>query len=52
MNRPETIEETAVVEVNDGTDAYNACHYRVSFFYDLCKAAVGCARRPCSTPTA
>src|SRR5882672_11397240 len=23
-----------VVEVNDGTDAYNAGHYRVSFFYD------------------
>ena len=30
-----------VVEVNDGTDAYNAGHYRVSFFYDLAKAAVG-----------
>jgi NAD(P)-dependent dehydrogenase (short-subunit alcohol dehydrogenase family) len=30
-----------VVEVNDGTDAYNAENYRVSFFYDLCKAAVG-----------
>jgi NAD(P)-dependent dehydrogenase (short-subunit alcohol dehydrogenase family) len=30
-----------VVEVNDGTDAYNAEHYRVSFFYDLAKAAVG-----------
>ena len=30
-----------VVEVNDGTDAYNATHYRVSFFYDLAKAAVG-----------
>lgn len=30
-----------VVEVNDGTDAYNAANYRVSFFYDLCKAAVG-----------
>src|SRR5688572_2658653 len=28
------------VEVNDGTDAYNATHYRVSFFYDLAKAAV------------
>jgi NAD(P)-dependent dehydrogenase (short-subunit alcohol dehydrogenase family) len=28
------------VEVNDGTDAYNAEHYRVSFFYDLAKAAV------------
>ena len=24
-----------VVEVNDGTDEYNATHYRVSFFYDL-----------------
>jgi NAD(P)-dependent dehydrogenase (short-subunit alcohol dehydrogenase family) len=30
-----------VVEVNDGTDDYNATRYRVSFFYDLCKAAVG-----------
>ena len=30
-----------VVEVTDGTDAYNAQHYRVSFFYDLAKAAVG-----------
>ena len=30
-----------VVEVNDGTDAYNATNYRVSFFYDLAKAAVG-----------
>lgn len=30
-----------VVEVNDGTDAYNATRYRVSFFYDLAKAAVG-----------
>jgi NAD(P)-dependent dehydrogenase (short-subunit alcohol dehydrogenase family) len=29
-----------VVEVTDGTDAYNADHYRVSFFYDLAKAAV------------
>ncbi len=29
-----------VVEVNDGTDEYNATHYRVSFFYDLAKAAV------------
>jgi NAD(P)-dependent dehydrogenase (short-subunit alcohol dehydrogenase family) len=29
-----------VVEVTDGTDAYNAAHYRVSFFYDLAKAAV------------
>jgi NAD(P)-dependent dehydrogenase (short-subunit alcohol dehydrogenase family) len=30
-----------VVEINDGTDAYNAANYRVSFFYDLVKAAVG-----------
>ncbi|MDR3500721.1 MAG: SDR family oxidoreductase [Parvibaculum sp.] len=30
-----------VVEVTDGTDAYNAANYRVSFFYDLAKAAVG-----------
>jgi NAD(P)-dependent dehydrogenase (short-subunit alcohol dehydrogenase family) len=30
-----------VVEVNDGTDDYNAKNYRVSFFYDLAKAAVG-----------
>lgn len=29
-----------VVEVTDGTDEYNADHYRVSFFYDLAKAAV------------
>jgi NAD(P)-dependent dehydrogenase (short-subunit alcohol dehydrogenase family) len=29
-----------VVEVTDGTDEYNAKHYRVSFFYDLAKAAV------------
>jgi NAD(P)-dependent dehydrogenase (short-subunit alcohol dehydrogenase family) len=29
-----------VVEVTDGTDDYNATHYRVSFFYDLAKAAV------------
>lgn len=28
-----------VVEVTDGTDEYNASHYRVSFFYDLAKAA-------------
>lgn len=28
------------VEVGDGTDAYNARNYRVSFFYDLAKAAV------------
>ena len=30
-----------VVEVNDGTDAYNADNYRVWFFYDLAKASVG-----------
>lgn len=30
-----------VVEVNDGTDDYNKANYRVSFFYDLAKAAVG-----------
>jgi NAD(P)-dependent dehydrogenase (short-subunit alcohol dehydrogenase family) len=30
-----------VVEVNDGTEEYNAENYRVSFFYDLAKAAVG-----------
>jgi NAD(P)-dependent dehydrogenase (short-subunit alcohol dehydrogenase family) len=29
-----------VVEVTDGTAEYNAAHYRVSFFYDLAKAAV------------
>src|SRR6185436_13824082 len=29
-----------VVEVGDGTDGYNATTYRVSFFYDLAKAAV------------
>jgi NAD(P)-dependent dehydrogenase (short-subunit alcohol dehydrogenase family) len=29
-----------VVEVTDGTDEYNATHYRVSFFYDLVKASV------------
>jgi NAD(P)-dependent dehydrogenase (short-subunit alcohol dehydrogenase family) len=29
-----------VVEVGDGTDDYNATTYRVSFFYDLAKAAV------------
>jgi NAD(P)-dependent dehydrogenase (short-subunit alcohol dehydrogenase family) len=29
-----------VVEVTDGTDDYNATRYRVSFFYDLAKAAV------------
>jgi NAD(P)-dependent dehydrogenase (short-subunit alcohol dehydrogenase family) len=30
-----------VVEVTDGTADYNATRYRVSFFYDLAKAAVG-----------
>ena len=29
-----------VVEMTDGTDDYNATRYRVSFFYDLAKAAV------------
>ena len=29
-----------VVEVTDGTDEYNATNYRVSFFYDVAKAAV------------
>lgn len=29
-----------VIEVNDGTTDYNATNYRVSFFYDLVKAAV------------
>jgi NAD(P)-dependent dehydrogenase (short-subunit alcohol dehydrogenase family) len=29
-----------VVEVTDGTAAYNADHYRVSMFYDLAKASV------------
>jgi NAD(P)-dependent dehydrogenase (short-subunit alcohol dehydrogenase family) len=29
-----------VVEVTDGTDEYNAANYRVSFFFDLAKAAV------------
>src|SRR5687767_1606171 len=29
-----------VVEITDGTDDYNATHYRVSFFFDLAKAAV------------
>jgi NAD(P)-dependent dehydrogenase (short-subunit alcohol dehydrogenase family) len=29
-----------VVEMTDGTEEYNATHYRVSFFYDLAKAAV------------
>ncbi len=29
-----------VVEVTDGTTAYNASHYRISVFYDLVKVAV------------
>lgn len=29
-----------VVEINDGTAEYNEANYRVSFFYDLAKAAV------------
>jgi NAD(P)-dependent dehydrogenase (short-subunit alcohol dehydrogenase family) len=29
-----------LVEVTDGTNEYNAANYRVSFFYDLAKAAV------------
>jgi NAD(P)-dependent dehydrogenase (short-subunit alcohol dehydrogenase family) len=29
-----------VVEVTDGTNEYNATNYRVSFFYDIAKAAV------------
>jgi NAD(P)-dependent dehydrogenase (short-subunit alcohol dehydrogenase family) len=29
-----------VVEIGDGTYGYNAANYRVSFFYDLAKAAV------------
>ncbi|WP_345983308.1 SDR family oxidoreductase [Streptomyces sp. DSS69] len=29
-----------VVEMTDGTNDYNAANYRVSFFYDLAKAAV------------
>jgi NAD(P)-dependent dehydrogenase (short-subunit alcohol dehydrogenase family) len=29
-----------VIEVTDGTDQYNQARYRVSFFYDLAKAAV------------
>ena len=29
-----------VVEVTDGTNEYNSTNYRVSFFYDLAKAAV------------
>ena len=42
MDRPETIETPGglVVEVTDATDEYNATRYRVSFFYDLAKAAV------------
>jgi NAD(P)-dependent dehydrogenase (short-subunit alcohol dehydrogenase family) len=29
-----------VIEIGDGTDEYNATRYRVSFFFDLSKAAV------------
>ncbi|MFI1102396.1 SDR family oxidoreductase [Streptomyces melanogenes] len=29
-----------LVEVTDGTSAYNAAHYRISVFYDLAKVAV------------
>jgi NAD(P)-dependent dehydrogenase (short-subunit alcohol dehydrogenase family) len=29
-----------LVEVTDGTDAYNSSHYRISVFYDLAKVAV------------
>jgi NAD(P)-dependent dehydrogenase (short-subunit alcohol dehydrogenase family) len=29
-----------LVEVTDGTDEYNASHYRISVFYDLSKVAV------------
>lgn len=29
-----------LVEVTDGTDAYNATHYRISVYYDLAKVAV------------
>jgi NAD(P)-dependent dehydrogenase (short-subunit alcohol dehydrogenase family) len=29
-----------VVEVTDGTDAYNASHYRISVYYDLAKVSV------------
>jgi NAD(P)-dependent dehydrogenase (short-subunit alcohol dehydrogenase family) len=29
-----------VVEISDGTAAYNATHYRISVFYDLAKVAV------------
>jgi NAD(P)-dependent dehydrogenase (short-subunit alcohol dehydrogenase family) len=30
-----------VIEMTDGTNDYNADHYRVSFFYDIAKGAVG-----------
>jgi len=47
MNRAETIEETAALVSEAGgrgiavqVDEYNAKNYRVSFFYDLAKAAV------------
>ena len=30
-----------LVEVTDGTTAYNASHYRISVFYDLVKVSVG-----------
>lgn len=30
-----------VIEMTDGTNEYNADHYRVSFFYDVAKGAVG-----------
>ena len=33
-----------VVEMTDGTRAYNADHYRLSVFYDLAKASVDPAR--------
>jgi NAD(P)-dependent dehydrogenase (short-subunit alcohol dehydrogenase family) len=36
LRRPDGL----VVEVTDGTAAYNADHYRVSMFYDLAKASV------------
>ena len=29
-----------LVEINDGTTEYNSEHYRVSFFYDLCKGTI------------
>jgi NAD(P)-dependent dehydrogenase (short-subunit alcohol dehydrogenase family) len=29
-----------LVEVTDGTAEYNAAHYRLSVFYDLCKTAI------------